>query len=108
MTDLDADEIVPPGLLQKRVMMGRVSQLHRPDRPAEEGDTFEIKGGAYEITDVTERPVSAVDIGDARTEAASSMAQFRERMTAIDPSFEWSDDSVLYRYKFRRKIPGED
>jgi hypothetical protein len=108
MTHHDADEIVPPGQLQQRVKIGRVSQIHRPDRPAEEDDTFEIENAPFLITDVTERPVSAVGIGDARTEAARSMAEFRQRMTAIDPDFEWAEDSTLVRYQFRRKLPSDE
>jgi len=108
MAQYDADEIVPPGLLQRRVMMGRVSQIHRPNRPAEEGDTFEINGAAYEITDVTERPVSEIGVGDARTEAASSVAEFRQRMQSLDPSFEWAGENTLVRYQFKRKLPSDD
>lgn len=109
MAQLDVDEILPPGLVQRRVMMGRVSQVHRPDRPAEEGDTFEINGATYVITDVTERSVSEVGMGDARTEAASSLGEYRQRMVTIDPDFEWVPDSTLYRYQFKRQLPsGED
>lgn len=108
MTHHDGDEIVPPGPLQKRVQIGRVSQLHRPDRPAEEGDTFEVRGSDFLITDVTERPVSEIGIGDARTEAASSVPEFRQRMTMIDPDFQWTEDSTLVRYQFRRKLPNDE
>ncbi|QCC50783.1 ASCH domain-containing protein [Halapricum salinum] len=108
MAQHDVDDIVPPGLVQRRVMMGRVSQVHRPDRPAEEGDIFEINGATYEITDVTERTVSDVGMGDARTEAASSLGEFRERMVMIDSDFEWVPDSVLYRYQFKRKLPSDE
>lgn len=108
MTHHDGDEIVPAGPLQQRVQIGRVSQIHRPDRPAEEGDSFEVRGADFLITDVTERPVSEIGIGDARSEAASSVGEFRQRMAAIDPDFEWDDDSTLVRYQFRRKLPSDE
>ena len=108
MTHHDADEIVPPGQLQHRVKIGRVSQIHRPDRPAEDGDTFEIDDAPFLITEVTERPASEFGIGDARTEAARSLQEFRQRMTAIDPDFEWTEDSTLVRYRFRRELPSDE
>ena len=108
MTHYDADEIVPPGQPQKRVMMGRVSQIHRPDRTAEAGDNFEINGATYEITDVTERPLSEITVSDARKEAARSMMQFRQRIQSVDPDFEWTDGNTLVRYQFRRQLPSDE
>lgn len=104
MTHHDADEVVPPGPLQQRVMIGRVTQLHRPDRVAEEGDTFEINGAGYEIVDVTERTVGDVDIGTARQEVADNLNQYRQRMQMLDPDFEWADDTTLFRYRFSRRL----
>jgi hypothetical protein len=103
MTHHDGEDIVPDPVVQKRVIAGRIYQVHRTMPVAEEGDTFDINGSTFEITDVTERTLGDLNQADIRQEDANSWDEYQARLQAQNPEFEWSTDSTLYRYQFSRR-----
>jgi hypothetical protein len=102
MSEIDAETLLPDPKLHSRIVMGRMSQLHRAEPVAEEGDTFEVQGSTFEITDVTERTIDDINMSDVRSECATTPEKFVARLEAFDGSIE--EGETLYRYEFERKV----
>ncbi|MBV0902573.1 ASCH domain-containing protein [Haloarcula salina] len=100
MAQIDAGEILPNDRVQQMAVDGRVTQLHRGHQYAEEGDTFEIDGTTFEVTDVTHRTLGDLTDEDAQREGSEDLDAYRERMTRVHGSFEWDDDSEVVRHRF--------
>ncbi|WP_433626906.1 ASCH domain-containing protein [Halomicrococcus sp. NG-SE-24] len=102
MAAIDADTILPAERVRQAVASGRVSQLHRGDRYADEGDTFEIDGDRFEVVSVTERTLGDLTDEDARAEGSEDLDAYRERLDRAHENFEWDDDATVYRHRFER------
>jgi len=102
MGDIDIETLLPDPKLHSRIVMGRMAQLHRAECVAEVGDTFDVQGSTFEITDVTERTIEDINMSDVRSECATTPEKFVARLEAFDGSIE--EDDTLYRYEFERKV----
>ena len=100
MAHIDAGEILPNGHVQQMAAEGRVTQMHRGHAYAEEGDTFDIDGTTFEVTDVTERTLGDLTDEDARREGSEDLDAYRERLARVHDTFEWDDDSEVVRHRF--------
>lgn len=83
---------------------GEVTQIHRGQSYAEEGDTFDIEGETYEVVEVRERTLGDMTDEDARREGAEDLEGYRRMLEmAHGDDFEWDDDSevVLHRFEAR-------
>ncbi|WP_135365994.1 ASCH domain-containing protein [Halosimplex halophilum] len=100
MTEIDAGELLPNEHVQRMAAAGEVTQLHRGHRYADEGDTFEVDGTTFEVTDVTRRTLGDLTDEDAQREGSEDLAAYRERLKRVHDSFEWDDDSEVVRHRF--------
>jgi len=100
MAQIDADEILPNGHVQRMAAEGEITQMHRGHEYAEEGDTFEIDGESFEVTDVSHRTLGDLTDEDARREGSEDLDAYRERLNHVHDSFEWDDDSEVVRHRF--------
>lgn len=100
MARIDVEEVLPNDRVQQMVLDGEVTQIHRGHQYAEEGDTFEIDGTVFEVTDVTHRTLGALTDADARREGSADLDAYRERLARTHDEFEWDDDSPVVRHRF--------
>jgi|AntDeeMetagen192_2_1112575.scaffolds.fasta_scaffold09369_2 hypothetical protein len=100
MSDFDASVLFPGDRLKQMVLDGEMTQIHRGDAYAEAGDTFEIDGRTFEITDVTHRTLGDLTEADAREQGAEDLEAYRERLKRAHKDFEWDDDSETVRHAF--------
>ncbi|WP_123536171.1 ASCH domain-containing protein [Halosimplex salinum] len=100
MARIDAGEILPNGHVQQMAADGEVTQMHRGHRYADEGDTFEIDGQTFEVTDVTRRTLGDLTDEDARREGSTDLDAYQERLNRVHDEFEWDDDSEVVRHRF--------
>jgi len=100
MAHIDAGEILPNEHVQRMAAEGRVTQLHRGHQYADEGDTFDIDGETFEVTDVTHRTLGDLTDEDARKEGSEDLEAYRDRLAAVHDEFEWDDDSDVVRHRF--------
>lgn len=101
MTDI-ASTLLPNDHLQELAAEGKLTQLHRGDQYAEEGETFEIDGQTFEITDITHETLGDITEEDARREGAEDLEAYRKRLKRAHENFEWDDDSETVRHRFER------
>ena len=102
MSEPDADTLLPSERMREQALDGEVTQIHRGQAYAEEGDTFEIDGVSFEIVDVTDRSLGDMTDEDARNEGARDLEQYKEMLRRSHDAFEWDDDSEIVRHRFER------
>ena len=99
----DPADLLPNDRVKQSALDGDVTQLHRGNRYGKEGDTFEIDGVTFELTEVTERTLGDMTDADAKREGSPSLEAYRERMVrAHGGSFDWDDDADVVRHRFER------
>jgi hypothetical protein len=103
MAHIDASVLLPNERVERMALDGDLTQLHRGDRYADEGDTFEIDGVRFVVTAVDERTLGDLTDADARAEGSDDLAAYRRRLEAVHDSFEWDDESPVVRHRFERR-----
>ncbi|WP_458206047.1 ASCH domain-containing protein [Haladaptatus sp. NG-SE-30] len=102
MAEIDASTVLPAEHIRQAVASGRVSQLHRGDQYADEGDTFDIDGETFEVVEVTERKLGDLTDEDAQAEGSANLEEYRERLDQAHEHFEWDDNATVYRHRFEQ------
>jgi hypothetical protein len=100
MGHIDAGELLPNEHVQQMAARGELTQLHRGHQYAEEGDTFELDGTRFEVTDVVHRTLGELTDEDARREGSPDLDAYRERLRRVHEEFEWDDDSEVVCHRF--------
>lgn len=106
MAEIDAGDLLPNERVRGMALDGEVTQIHRGGnrRHAEAGDTFEIEGTTFEVTDVDERALGDMTDADARREGSKSLEAYKERMNRVHGgNFEWDDSREVVRYRFEKR-----
>ncbi|WP_142860420.1 ASCH domain-containing protein [Salinigranum halophilum] len=103
MATIDAGDLLPNERVEQMALAGTLTQLHRGDRYADEGDTFDIDGTTFVVTAVDERSLGDLTDADARAEGSEDLDAYRRRLEAVHDSFEWDDESPVVRHRFERQ-----
>ena len=102
MSDDHSERLLPSQRMREQALDGEVTQIHRGQAYASEGDRFVIEGETFEIVDVTERTLGDLTDEDARKEGARDLDQYRELLERSHDGFEWDDDDRIVRHRFER------
>jgi len=104
MAAIDPADVFPNERSRSAVAAGEMTQIHRGQQYAAEGDTFELDGDTFEVVDVTERTLGDVTDEDARREGSADLAAYKERLVrAHGGEFEWDDDADVVRHRVARQ-----
>jgi Ran GTPase-activating protein (RanGAP) involved in mRNA processing and transport len=104
MAEIDPEDLFPNSRTVEAVAAGKMSQIHRGNRYADEGDTFELDGDTFEVVDVTERKLGDMTDEDARREGSEDLEAYKERMVrAHGGNFEWDEDADVVRHRVARQ-----
>jgi len=103
MSELEPSELVPSERMQTQVLEGEVTQIHRGNQYADEGDTFTIDGTTFEVTTVRERTLGDLTDEDARAEGMDDLAAYERLLERAHENFEWDDDSEVVLHRFERR-----
>jgi hypothetical protein len=103
MAQIDSSVLLPNDRVEQMALDGDLTQLHRGDRYAEEGDTFDVDGTRFVVTSVDERTLGDLTDADARAEGSADLDAYRRRLEAVHDSFEWDDDAPVVRHRFERR-----
>ena len=99
MTKIDADDLLPAERLRTSALEGEITQLHRGDKHAAEGDTFEIGDQRFEVVEVTERRLGEITDEDARAEGSADLESYKRRIERTHDTT-WDDDNTAFRHRF--------
>jgi hypothetical protein len=103
MSEIEPDTLLPSDRMRQQALAGEVTQIHRGQQYAEEGDTFRIDGTAFEIVRVAERTLGDLTDSDARAEGARNLDHYRQILERAHDDFEWDDDSEIVLHRFERR-----
>ena len=99
MARIDAADLLPAQRLRDAVADGEITQIHRGDRHADEGDTFVIDGNEYELVEVRERRLGELTDEDARAEGSPNIKAYKRRIEETHDT-DWDDGSTAYLHDF--------
>ncbi|SDR27159.1 ASCH domain-containing protein [Natronobacterium texcoconense] len=99
METIDASDLLPAERLRDSVLEGEITQIHRGDPHAEEGDTFEIDGTTFEVLEVTERRLGDLTDEDAQAEGSDDLEAYKRRIERTHDT-EWDDESTAFLHRF--------
>lgn len=102
MSELDPGTLLPSERMRRDALDGNVTQIHRGQQYADEGDTFTIDGTTFEVVDVEARTLGDLTDADARAEGARDLAQYREILDRAHEGFSWDDEASVVRHRFDR------
>ena len=103
MAEIDPETLLPSERMMAQALDAEVTQIHRGQGYADEGDTFEIDGTAFAVVEVTERTLGDLTDEDARAEGARDLDHYREILDRAHEHFEWDDDSTVVLHRFERQ-----
>ncbi len=103
MSEIEPDVLLPNGRMRQGALDGEVTQIHRGQSYAEEGDRFSIDGESFEVVEVSERTLGDLTDEDARAEGMADLAEYRKVLDRAHENFEWDDDSTVVRHRFERR-----
>ena len=103
MSEIEAGTLLPSPRMKDDALAGDVTQIHRGQAYAAEGDTFEIDGEQFAVVDVTERTLGDLTDEDARAEGARDLEHYRQILEHAHENFEWDDDSDIVVHRFERR-----
>ncbi len=100
MGTIPAEDLLPAERIRQKVLDGEITQLHRGDQHAEEGDRFEIDGTEFEVREVAEERLGDLTDEDARAEGSPNLEAYKRRIEATH-DVEWDDEdtAVLHRFE---------
>jgi len=102
MARIEPGTLLPSERMRQQALDGEVTQIHRGQGYADEGDTFEIDGTAFEVVAVEDRTLGDMTDEDARAEGARDLDHYREILERAHDNFEWDDDSEIVVHRFER------
>lgn len=102
MAQLDPGTLLPNDRMRQQALEGTVTQIHRGQQYADEGDTFEIDEMTFEVVDVDERTLGDMTDVDARAEGARDLDHYKQILERAHENFEWDDDSDIVCHRFER------
>jgi hypothetical protein len=89
--------------MRQGALDGEITQIHRGQQYASEGDTFRIEGTTFELVVVEDRTLGELTDADARAEGARDLEHYRQILERAHDGFEWDDDADVVRHRFERR-----
>jgi len=103
MAEIEPETLLPSDRMMAQAVDGEVTQIHRGQQYADEGDTFEIADTTFEVVTVAERTLGDMTDEDARAEGARDLDHYRQILERAHENFEWDDDSDIVVHRFERR-----
>ena len=102
MATIDVDTLLPNERMRRGAGEGEITQIHRGDQYADEGDRFEVDGRSFEVVEVRERTLGDLTDEDARKEGMADLEEYRAVLNRVHDHFEWDDDSDVVLHRFEK------
>jgi len=101
MTSIEANELLPAERIRRAAVAGDVTQLHRGDKHASEGDRFGIDDVVFEVTTVREERLGDLTDEDAQAEGSPDLDAYKKRIERTH-DVTWDDDDTAVLHRFER------
>src|SRR5699024_6892479 len=86
---MDINQLITRKEMIEKVKQGKKTAIRRNNRYGDVGDTFELEGREYEITNIYEQKLGDVTEENAKQEGYESLAAYQESITSIHKGAVW-------------------
>jgi len=103
MADIDPSTLLPNDRMRQQALDGDVTQIHRGQQYADEGDIFSIDEATFEVVEVADRTLGDITDADAQAEGARDLEHYKTILERAHDNFEWDDTSEIVKHRFERR-----
>ena len=100
----EIDRLVRQPKLVAAVLEGRKSQQRRDGVYGYPGETFELEGISFQITELYRQSWGDMADADALAEGYPSLNMYKDLITKMHPGMSWDDDHLVWVHQFDRLI----
>jgi len=86
----------------EKLKNGKKTSVRRNDRYADKGDTVELDGTLFEVTNVYPQKLGDVTESDAKDEGYASLKEYQNGITSIHESAVWDPDMSVWAHELKR------
>ena len=98
----EIDRLVRQPKLVAAVLEGRKSQQRRDGVYGYPGETFELEGISFQITELYRQSWGDMADADAQAEGYPSLNMYKDLITKMHPGMSWDDDHLVWVHQFDR------
>ena len=98
----EIDRLIRHPRLRELAKAGKKTEQRRDGLYAYPGETFELDGVKFIVTDVVRQKLGEMTDEDARREGFPSLAAYRELILKMHPSMRWDPEHLVWVHKFRK------
>lgn len=98
----EIDRLIRHPRLRELAKVGKKTEQRRDGLYAYPGETFELDGVKFIVTDVVRQKLGEMTDEDARREGFPSLAAYRALIFKRHPSMRWDPEHLVWVHKFRK------
>jgi len=98
----DIDRLVRHPKLVEAVLAGKKTEQRRDGVYAYPGETFELNGVTFVVTDLKRQTLAEMTDTDARAEGYPSLAMYKSLILSMHKGMVWSGDALVWVHCFKR------
>jgi len=99
----DITRLVRHPKLVAATLAGEKTEQRRDGVYAYPGESFELEGGTFTVTELKRQKIGAISDRDAQAEGYPSLADYKSLILAMHKGMEWRDDAQVWVHCFERK-----
>jgi len=96
------DALVTHAKLVAAAIAGRKTQQRRNGVYAYPGETFELEGTRFEVTDLRRETLDDMADAEAQAEGYPSLEMYRDLILRMHKGMEWDGSAKVWVHEFRR------
>jgi len=96
------DRLVRHPKLVQAVLAGRKTQQRRDGVYAYPGETFELEGVSFVVTDLRRERLGDMNDADAKAEGYPSLDMYKQLILSMHKGMNWEDDAPVWVHCFKR------
>lgn len=101
----DIDRLIRHPKLIEAAISGRKTQQRRDGLYAYPGETFELEGVLFEVTEVVRQRLGDMTDQDAQAEGYPNLAMYKDLILKMHANMEWNEDGQVWVHCFKRQQP---
>ena len=99
----DIDSLVTHAKLVEAAIAGRKTQQRRNGVYAYPGETFELQGTRFVVTDLRRESLGQMSNEDAQAEGYPSLDMYRDLILRMHKGMNWDGDAKVWVHELRRE-----
>lgn len=98
----DIDSLVTHAKLVEAAIAGRKTQQRRNGVYAYPGETFELQGEPFVVTDLRRESLGQMTDADAKAEGYPSLDMYRDLILRMHKGMDWNDSAKVWVHEFKK------